>query len=546
MPLFQMSYLQTDKRIRIGCHRMLVELPEIFQRKKALLGARSLADKIAASLQRTLHVTRNGYENAEDQNETLYAASDELESTTDALKENISCTQNIRIEWTESLDRMDGLISGIREKTGHMAERIEHLENIQRRLFELGFQTKISSLNAIVNAGRTGESGQIFAAVAEAARRGSKDTADHIKEMLEKTDEIHRAMERAGSLFSGFDASVADFRKTAEAIVSLSSDIVADAVTPEKRLQEIRARVRSVGAYTKESKRRYRSIRSKEVDVKAFLSNLDHILSTRMGVRGPYRLNKKISLDNQRINVEGVKAAVDANQETIFAERQVLESRISEMAEADEGLEIISESYGRMIDTVERAKADIDGKLAGALSEITEGGGRFQENIGRIAGFLQEVRKIKAQMQDTILFNGLLPLVADVAALLAPGEHDLRFRVQELEGLLKRLREATREIERFLREADDDLVRIGEMGQRLNAEMEQNRKTSQSVADVFETILKDASRQGRQIESIGSVLGVIRDALWANRECADRIDEETEGLKGAIRDYIAILDRRQD
>lgn len=45
----------------------------------------------------------------------------------------------------------------------------------------------------------------------------------------------------------------------------------------------------------------------------------------------------------------------------------------------------------------------------------------------------------------------------------------------------------------------------------------------------------------------GSALTVIPEALLADRECADRIYAETQGLMNVtIRDYLAILDWRQD
>ena len=546
MPVFQMSWLQVDKRVLVGFGRMLAEARETLQRKKALLGASNLAENISRSFQEALTATRDGYDNAEDQDESVRAAAQELQSASADMRETISRTQGVKVEWTESLDRMEGLISRIRDRAARIRERIDHVGNIQRNLDGLGYQTNISSLNAIVNADRTEENGHIFAAVAEEARKASVETASCIAEMLRKTGEIHKAMERAGDRFARFDGSMADFRKTSDSVVSLSGDIVSLTKTPQETLQDIHSTVEAVGRYTGKSKRRYRAVRGTEARVAAFLTTLDHILTTRKGVWGPYRLNKTISLDNQRINVEGVKAVVDGNETIIIEERAELDRRVGAAEDAASRMSSVSESFRKLIDTVETAKEVMDRDAADGLAALVDHGRRFEAEIGHIRSFLGEIRAIKQKMEDTILFNGILPLVADIAALLAEGEHDLRFRVTELDGLLKRLREATRDIEAFLLEADRDVGDMADMYGRLASELDRNQHAHRSIAAALESVLSTADHRQSRINAIGEALEVIGAALAANRECADRIEAETGKLNAAIKDYIAILDRRKD
>lgn len=546
MPVFQMSWLQADKRVRVGFGRMLAEARETFQRKKALRGASDLAENISRSFQRALTATREGYDNAEDQDESVRAAACELQSASADMQETIDRTQGVRVEWTESLDRMAGLMARIRDRAARMRARIDDVGKIQRSLDELGYRTNISSLNAIVNADRTVENGHIFAAVAEEARKASLETAACIKAMMGKTGEIHRAIETAGDLFARFDGAMADFRKTADAVVSLSGDIVSLTTTPEKTLLDIRSTVSAVGRYTGKSKRRYRAVRGTESQVADFLETLDHILTTRKGVWGPYRLNKTISLDNQRINVKGVKAVVDGNEGLILEERVDLDRHVAAVEDAASRMPSVSASFGKMIETVETARGVMARDAADGLAALNAQGRRFQEEIGHIRSFMNDIRGIKENMQDTILFNGLLPLVAGMAALLAEGDHDLRFRVVELDGLLKRLRNATRDIDAFLSDADGDVADMAAMYGQAASELERNEQTARRIAGALEKILSTADHRRRRIEAIGEALAVIRGALSSNRQCADRIEAETGKLNAAIKNYIAILDRRKD
>ncbi len=546
MPVFQMSWLQEDKRVFLGCRRMLAEARETFQRKKALQGASDLAENISRSFRQALTATREGYDNAEDQDESVRAAARELQSASADMQETIARTQGVRVEWTESLDRMEGMISRIRDRAARMRERIDHVGKIQRSLDELGYRTNISSLNAIVNADRTVENGHIFAAVAEETRKASLETAECIAEMLGKTGEIHRAMETAGDRFTRFDGAMADFRKTSDAVVSLSGDIVSLTATPEETLLDIRSTVAAVGRYTGKSKRRYRAVRGTESRVAGFLDALDHILTTRKGVWGPYRLNKTISLDNQRINVEGVKGVVDGNEAIILQEREDLDRHVAAVEDAASRMPSVSESFGKMIGTVETARGVMDRDAAGGLAALNGQGRRFEAEIGRIRSFMNDIRGIKQKMQDTILFNGLLPLVAGMAALLAEGDHDLRFRVAELDGLLKRLRSATRDIDAFLSDADGDVTDMAGMYGQAASELDRNERTARSIAAALENVLSTAGHRRRRIDAIGEALEVIRGALSSNRQCADRIEAETGRLNDAIKDYIAILDRRKD
>ena len=78
MPIFKMSMLQENRSKWIAGRQMIAEFPEYFQRKRAVLGAMALADTIMAFFSSTLPATRDGYENSEDQNESVRDAANQL------------------------------------------------------------------------------------------------------------------------------------------------------------------------------------------------------------------------------------------------------------------------------------------------------------------------------------------------------------------------------------------------------------------------------------------------------------------------------------
>ena len=187
MPTFEMSMFQENKSKWIACRQMIVEFPEYFQRKRAVLGAMALAGHIMAFFSSTLPATRDGYENSEDQNESVRYAANQLHMASTTMRENISQTQGVEIEWSESISGMAQLVAGMRERTGRMEELVERLAGIQATLDELGFLTNMSSLNAIVNATRTASSGKVFAAVAEEARKASNITRERIHHLIRQS-----------------------------------------------------------------------------------------------------------------------------------------------------------------------------------------------------------------------------------------------------------------------------------------------------------------------------------------------------------------------
>lgn len=546
MSAFKMSQLQTDRRVRIGLQRMLAELRETFQRRRALLAVKRLADHIGASLADALRATRAGYENAEDQTQSVQGGAGRLQKAAAALRDHIAQTRGVRVEWTRGLDRLDRMVFGVREKIGGMETRIESLETIQAMLDNLGFQTNLSSLNAIVNAARTENRGEIFAAVAEEARAAAGEIRGHIDEILATVRNVNAAIEEAGERFHRFDEATTEFRTTSEAIIGLSNEIVGFSREQEKSLSEIAQTIREVGTYAYRSRARYRNMNRKENEVREYVANLERILSTRMGFWGPYRLNKTISLDNQRINVEAIRAVVDKNEAAIRTERAELDRHSGDIAEAAEKLNDISRRYDRFTEIVSRARRLMEEEARTGLERISEAARDLADRVGRISGFLDAVGRIKTRMENTVLFNDLLPLVARMAALLAEGDHDLQVRVMELTRLLHRLRNAARDIDDFLRTAGGEAGEMAEMCQEMESELDRNRKSADAIAELLAGADETAARQREQVEAIGGAIQIIREALEANRTCADRIDVENGRLGAATADYIAILDRRRD
>jgi methyl-accepting chemotaxis protein len=546
MSAFKMSRLQTDRRVRIGLRRMFAELRETFQRRRALLAAQRLADRIGASLAGALRATRAGYENAEDQTQSVQGGAGRLQKAAAALREDIAQTRDVRVEWTEGLDRLDRLVSGVREKIGEMETRIGSLETIQAMLDDLGFQTNMSSLNAIVNAARTENRGEIFAAVAEEARSAAGEIRGHIDEILATVRNVNAAIQKAGERFHRFDEATTEFRATSEAIIGLSNEIVGFSREQEQSLGDIAQTIQEVGSYAYRSRARYRNMNRKETEVREYLANLEQILSTRMGFWGPYRLNKTISLDNQRINVEAIREVAEKNEAAIRTERAELDRRSGDIAEAAEKLDGISNRYGRFTEIVSRARRMMEEEATAGLARISESARALSEQIGRISGFLDAVGRIKTRMENTVLFNDLLPLVARMAALLAEGDHDLQVRVMELTRLLHRLRDAAREIDDFLRKAGGEAGEMAGMCREMESELDRSRKSADAITGLLAGADETAARRREQIEAIGGAIRTIRKALDANRTCADDIDVENDRLGAATGDYIAILDRRRD
>jgi methyl-accepting chemotaxis protein len=546
MPIFKMSMLQENVSKWIACRRMIVEFPEYFQRKRAVLGAMALADHIMAFFSSTLPATRDGYENSEEQNESVRDAANQLHMASTTMRENISQTQGVEIEWSESISGMTQLVAGMRERTGRMEELVERLADIQATLDELGFLTNMSSLNAIVNATRTASSGKIFAAVAEEARKASNITRERIKEVFDIIAGVNQAITRSAELFTAFDTAMTDFRSASDQMMALSNDTVAFSQQQEAALQKIGSAVSHIGGYTRESRNRYRTISSTESHIRGYIENLDHIQTHRFGFFGPYRLDKTVSLDNQRKNIVGVDEVVRGNQELIEAERLALTDCTQDIEDADARLKRMSESYRQVVDTAARADRIMAEEVFQGLAKIQSQSREFGGNIDRIGAFMDSIETIKSEMQQSILFNDMLPLVAGMASLMVEGDHDLQFSVQELNALLVKLRNATRGIDKFLKEARRVLAAIDSMHREMITELRKNEKAAQNFSRILTSIVKTSEKHTAMFTAIGTALAVIRHALSANSECRERIESVNRQLTNSIADYIDILNYRSN
>jgi methyl-accepting chemotaxis protein len=546
MPIFKMSMLQENKSKWIGCRRMIVEFPEYFQRKRAVLGAMALADHIMAFFSGTLPVTRDGYENSEEQNESVRDAAHQLHMASTTMRENISQTQGVEIEWSESLSGMAQLVAGMRERTGRMEELVERLAGIQATLDELGFLTNMSSLNAIVNATRTADSGKVFAAVAEEARKASNITRERIKEVSDIIAGVNQAITRSAELFTAFDTAMTDFKSASDQMMALSNDIVAFSQQQEAALQQIGSTVSHIGGYTRESRNRYRTISSTGSHIRGYIENLDDILTHRFGFFGPYRLDKTVALDNQRKNIVGVDEVVRGNQALIEAERLALTDCTQDIEDADVRLKRMSESYRQIVDTAARANRIMAEEVFQRLAKTQSQSREFGDNIDRIGDFMDSIEAIKSEMQQSILFNDMLPLVAGMASLMVEGDHDLQFRVQELDALLIKLRNATRGIDKFLKEARQVLAAIDSMHREMITELRKNEKAAQNFSRILTSIVKTSEKHTAMFTAIGTALAVIRHALSANSECRERIESVNRQLTNSIADYIDILNYRSN
>ena len=546
MPIFKMSMLQENRSKWIACRQMIVEFPEYFQRKRAVLGAMALADTIMAFFSSTLPATRDGYENSEDQNESVRDAANQLHMASTTMRENISQTQGVEIEWSESINGMAQLVAGMRERTGRMEELVGRLAGIQATLDELGFLTNISSLNAIVNATHTASSGKIFAAVAEEARKASNITRERIKEVFDIIAGVNQAITRSAVLFTAFDTAMTDFRSASDQMMALSNDIVAFSQQQEAALQQIGSAVSHIGGYTRESRNRYRTISSTESHIRGYIENLHHILTHRFGFFGPYRLDKTVSLDNQRNNIVGVDEVVRGNQELIEAESLALTDCTQDIEDADVRLKRMSESYRQVVDTADRANRIMAEEVFQGLAKIQSQSREFGDNIDRIGAFMDSIETINSEMQQLILFNDILPLVAGMASLMVEGDHDLQFRVQELDALLIKLRNATRDIDKFLKEARLVLAAIDSMHREMITELRKNEKAAQNFSRILTSIVKTSEKHTAMFTAIGTALAVIRHALSANSECRKRIESVNRQLTNSIADYIDILNYRSN
>lgn len=140
----------------------------------------------------------------------------------------------------------------------------------------------------------------------------------------------------------------------------------------------------------------------------------------------------------------------------------------------------------------------------------------------------------------------MLPLVADMAALLAEGDHDLKARVGELNALLHRLRDAIHGINDFLIAARKEMAEMDGMYTAMASELNQNQKAAANITQLLASTDATAARQREQIDAIDDALNVIRRALEASLASADGVDTETGLLRDSIRDYVDILAWRKD
>jgi methyl-accepting chemotaxis protein len=525
---------------------MFVEFRETFQRAKALRGARRLADRIKASMAAALRATRAGLENAEDQTQPVQAGAGQLQKASRALRDTIGRTRGVRVEWTEGLDRLERMVARVREKFERTEGRMENLESLQGSLDALGFQTNMSSLNAIVNAARTENRGEIFAAVAEEARAAAAAIRGHIAEILHQIGQVNTAIGAAGERFQQFDAAMAKFRRTSEAVSELARDIVGFSHQQEEALAAIGDAIQAAGACAFQSRGRYRNLHRAETDIRRHLDILDHILTARTGFWGPYRLNKKISLDKQRVNVEGIREIVETHGGVIQAERTDLVQNADRMASAAERLESLRAGFGRFADLVSEAREKVTSEAASGVAEISTHARELAAQVRLLSGFLEEIRRRKERMAQTVLFNDLLPVVAKMAALLAEGEHDLQFRVLELTELLHKLRDAAGDIEGFLRAIGAEVAEMETLCAAMESEMDAGKKSAAGIGAALTAADETTDRQREQIDAIETAIQVIQEALEANRSCAGRIEGENGRVHAAIGDYIAILDVRRD
>ena len=529
-----------------ACVRLLLEAPEFFQRKKAIDNARNLASNIERSFTRSLKATDDGYDNAEEQNESVAEASDQLRSAAALMEENIGRTQGIRVEWRDSFDNMLQLISSMRSKTGHTVALIDRLGAIQEMLGELGFQTNLSSLNAIVNAEQSGESGGIFAAVAEETRKASREIQTRIEEMMIGIRETRDSLALANEMFADLDRAIDAFKSTSDRIIAMAGEIVAASRKQEATLHRIALTVEATRHYTRSSKKRYRSIRSTKSEMGTFIDNINRILESRAGILGPCRLHKKTSLERQKRNAEGILDVASGNAATIQRERDDLTAQDKKIRDASSRLQRISD-YSR---TVRQAATDASGfltvEVSGEMNAIAEQGRRFGDNQAKILALLRRVETIKDAMKKTVLFNDLLPLLANMAALLAEGKADLQIRATELDELIHKLQRTTDDIETFLEEAQEEVHDVSGLHRQMVSGFENNQSTAENITVLLGNIEDSTSRQSGQIEAVETALEVIRTAISANDNCADKITQDIRTLMEDIEAYFDLLNRRRD
>ncbi|MDM8538744.1 hypothetical protein QUF70_18465, partial [Desulfobacterales bacterium HSG17] len=292
--------------------------------------------------------------------------------------------------------------------------------------------------------------------------------------------------------------------------------------------------------------RRYKAISLKESDLKQYIKNANIILQTRKGFWGPFRLNKKVSLDNQRKNIKGVEGLVSINQELITEELEALIAGDQEIGSISINIETINSAFQQVLDNTENAKNIMDMEITDGLEEISTQGKMFGKKIKRIKDILNQVEKISFTMQNSILFNDMLPIVANMAALLVENKTDLLFRSQELDELLNKLKQAANSIEDFLEDANREVFHIREMYKQMISEININRKTSVNISNTLENVIKNLIQQPAQIKSVSSASEVIIDAIQVNRGFAEKINMEIEQLLERIKAYYGILDKRAD
>jgi hypothetical protein len=159
---------------------------------------------------------------------------------------------------------------------------------------------------------------------------------------------------------------------------------------------------------------------------------------------------------------------------------------------------------------------------------------------------MDSIETIKSEMQQSILFNDMLPLVAGIASLMVEGDHDLQFSVQELDALLIKLRNTTRGIDKFLKEARRVLAAIDSMHREMITELRKNEKAAQNFSRILTSIVETSQKHTAMFTAIGTALAVIRHALSANSDCRERIESVNRQLTNSIADYIDILNYRSN